>query len=419
MNRLVPYIWQLLRTIEEVSDWRFICQYSAYNPQDVECRPLEFAVVLNDGNQTVCDNRNIDLYPHSILGVAPKGRHAEMLFYPSEKKLHLPSLFIQQGYVTGLDCKVVGQEREGPLQFRGIVNDPSERTRILLFGQIARKAYLLVKQDIIRAFEQVFAVDNVVVEARLLPDDKERVDQVDPVQPGKVIIPFVKDVERIRLIWNVIHRIHIVDFRFRDMNVGRDLGHNVKQRVYLDAPLGLSEVSPLEQAQAEINGCGVKRIELSTQDELPVKPLALCKVDHIVGELLEYPVIPVGIGIGNIAKLDVSATKSEMVTLILDGINDADDFPEAITAGELPEHHYKELVPACESLHILVPAILLGDSIKYSLWQKFNELTEKVFSAIHTVCCFIQTANMRIQFKSTRAIFTYKTLYINQLQRFM
>lgn len=44
-------------------------------------------------------------------------------------------------------------------------------------------------------------------------------------------------------------------------------------------------------------------------------------------ELLEYPVIPVGIGIGNIAKLDVSVTKSEMVTLILEGINDADDFP--------------------------------------------------------------------------------------------
>lgn len=419
MNRLVTYIWQLFRTTEEVPDWRFVCQYPANNPQDVECRPLEFAVVLYDGNQTVCDNRNIDLYPHSILGVAPKGCHAEMLFYPSEEKFHLPSLFIQQGYVTCLDCKVVGQERERSLQFRGIVNDPPERTRILLFGLIARKAYLLVKQDIIRAFKQVFAINDFVVETRLLPDDKERVDQVDTVQSGKVIIPFVKDVERIRLIWNVIHRIHIVDFRFRYMNVGRDLGHNVKQRVNLDASLGLSEVSPLEQAQAEINGCGVKRIELSTQYELPVKPLALCKVDHIIGEFLEYPVVPAGIGIGNIAKLDVAATKSEMVTLILDGINDANDFPEAITAGKLPEHHYKKLVPACESLHILVSAILLGDSIKYSLWQKFNELTEKVFSAIHAVCSFIQTANMQIQFKSTRAIFTYKTLYINQLQRFM
>ena len=413
MNRLVTYIWQLFRTAEEVADWRFVCQYPADNPQDVECRPLEFAVVLYDGNQTVCDNRNIDLYPHSILGVTPKGRHAEMLFYPPEEKLHLPSLFIQQGYVTGLDCKVVGQERERSLQFRGIVNDPPERAWVLLFGQIAHKAYLLVKRDIVRAFKQVFAVNDFVVEARLLPDDKERVDQVDPVQPGKVIIPFVKDVERIRLIWDVIHRIHIVYFRFRDMNVGRDLGNNVKQRVDLDTPLGLSEVSPLEQAQAEINGCGVKRIELSTQDELPVKPLALCKVDHIVSKLLEYPVVPVGIGIGNIAKLDVAATKSEMVTLIFDGINDANDFSKAITAGKLPEHHYKELVPARESLHILVSAILLDDSIKYSFWQKFNELTEKVFSAIHAVCCFIQTANMWIQFKSTRAIFAYNILYIN------
>lgn len=271
----------------------------------------------------------------------------------------------------------------------------------------------MVKQDIIRAFKQIFTVNDFVVEARLLPDNKERVDQVDPVQPGKVIIPFVKDIERIRLIWNVIHRIHIVNFRFRDMNVGRDLGNNVKKRVDLDTPLGHSEVSPFEQAHAEINGSGVERIELSTQDELPVKPLALCKVDHIVSKLLEYPVVTVGIGIGNITKLDVAYAKSEMITLIFDGINDANDFPKAITAGKLPKHHYKELVPARESLNILVSAILLYDSIKYSLWQKFNELTEKVFSAIHAVCCFIQAANMRNQFKSTRAIFDCNTLYIN------
>jgi hypothetical protein len=54
-----------------------------------------------------------------------------------------------------------------------------------------------------------------------------------------------------------------------------------------------------------------------------------------------------------------------MVTLILDGINDANDFSEAVTAGKLSEHHHKKLVPACECLHILVPIVLFDDSIKY------------------------------------------------------
>ena len=242
---------------------------------------------------------------------------------------------------------------------------------------------------------------------RLLSDDEVGVDDVDSVQSGKVIIAFVKDVECIRLIRNVIHRIHIMDFCFRDMNIGRYLSHNVEKCVILDSSLCFSEECPLEQTQAEVYGGGVKRIELSMQDKLPVQPLALSKIDHVVGKLFKYPVVPVGIGIGNIAELDVSAAKSEMITLILDGINDTDYFPEAVAAGKLSVHHHKKLIPACEGLHILVSTVLLDDSIEDSLRQKLNELTEKVFSAIHAGLYCSQAAKLRNQFKSTRAIFAY------------
>ncbi len=74
-----------------------------------------------------------------------------------------------------------------------------------------------------------------------------------------------------------------------------------------------------------------------------VQPLALCKIDHIVGELLEYPVIPIGVGVSHIfRKLDVSAAKSEIVTLILNGVDDADHLSEAVTAGKLAVHHHKK-----------------------------------------------------------------------------
>lgn len=407
MNRLVTFVRQLLGSIEQVPYRGLVRQHPADNSQDIEGRPLEFAFVLNDGYQAVCDNRNIDLYPHSILGVAPKGRDSEMLLYPSEEQLHLPSLLVQQGDIACLERKVVGQERERSLQFRSVVNDSPESTRILLLGLIARKAYRLVKQNVIRTVKQVLTFNNLIVEMRLLSDDKERVDDVDSVQSGKVIIPFVKDVECIRLIRNVIHRIHVMEFGFRDMNVGRYLGHNIKQGVDLDASLGFSEGCPLEQTQAEVYGCGVERIELSMQDELPVKPLALRKIDHIVGKLLEYPVVPVRIGVGNIAELDVSAAESEMVTLVLDGADDADNLPEAVATGKLSEHHYKKLVPASESLHVLVATVLLDYSIKYSLRQKINELIEDRFSAIHLGLNCLQATKLRNQFKSTRAIFAY------------
>ena len=410
MNGFFTYILQGFGTSKKVSDWSLVRQDAADHSEDIECRPFELAIMLDNGHKAVCDDRNVNLYSHSILSIAPEGRDSEMLLYPSEEQLNLPSLLVQQSNITGLEYNVVSQESERSLQFRSVVNYPPESSRILLLGLVARKAYRLVKQNVIRFIQQVFTVNNLVVEMRLLSDDEVGVDNVDSVQSGKVIIAFVKDVERIRLIRNVIHRIHIVDFSLRDMNVGRNLGHNIKQCVDFDASLRFSEECPLEQTQAEIYGGGVKRIELSMQDELPVQPLALCKIDHIVGELLEYPVIPIGVGVSHIAELDVSAAKSEMVTLILNGVDDADHLSEAVTAGKLAVHHHKKLIPACERLHILVSTILLDDSIKCSLRQKLNELTEKVLSSVHIVQDYIRTTNFGNQFKSTRAILAYNKL---------
>ncbi len=223
--------------------------------------------MLDNGHKAVCDDRNVNLYSHSILSIAPEGRDSEMLLYPSEEQLNLPSLLVQQSNITGLGYNVVSQESERSLQFRSVVNYPPG-VRILLLGLVARKAYRLVKQNVIRFIQQVFTVNNLVVEMRLLSDDEVGVDNVDSVQSGKVIIAFVKDVERIRLIRNVIHRIHIVDFSLRDMNVGRNLGHNIKQCVDFDTLLRFSERYPWNKLRQRSMVGRVKRIELSMQDEL-------------------------------------------------------------------------------------------------------------------------------------------------------
>lgn len=66
------------------------------------------------------------------------------------------------------------------------------------------------------------------------------------------------------------------------------------------------------------------------QFKLTVNPLALSATNHLVGKLLENPVIQVSIGVGKLAELDVDTAKDEIETLFLDGVNDAGHFPEAI-----------------------------------------------------------------------------------------
>jgi len=44
--------------------------------------------------------------------------------------------------------------------------------------------------------------------------------------------------------------------------------------------------------------------------------------------------------------LVLNTINQRMVTLVLDGVNDANDLPEAIAAGKLSKHHYKKLIPS-------------------------------------------------------------------------
>lgn len=46
------------------------------------------------------------------------------------------------------------------------------------------------------------------------------------------------------------------------------------------------------------------------QDELPIKPLTLSEIDHVAGELLKDLVIPIGIGVSDVAQLDITTSKT-------------------------------------------------------------------------------------------------------------
>ena len=114
----------------------------------------------------------------------------------------------------------------------------------------------------------------------------------------------------------------------------------------------------------------------------------------MVGKLLKYLVISVGVSIRQIAQLYVSATETEMVALTLDGINDHSDFPETVTARELSEHHDKELIPTGEMLHPLITFVSFHNAIKDSFRKKTNELTEYVFACIHACPILMSVAGI-------------------------
>ena len=403
MNSLIIRILDSFRTFEKVSDSGLVGQYSAQHSEGIECRSSKLTVVFDDGHEAVCDDCNIYLYSHSVLAGSPKGEHTKMLFYPPEEQFHLPSLFVEHCNVLSLDCKVIRKECERPIQFRSIVNYPPQLGWVLLLGQRAFKPYGLVKQNVIVPVQQIISRYDFIFEMLFRSDDEHRTDALNPVQSGKVVISFVKDIERIRLIRYLIHCLHIVKSRFRNVNVCGNLSDYIKQCMHFDSALGLSEVSPLKKAHAKVYRCRIKRVELTIKHKRLCDSLALSKINHIIGKLLKDLVVSVRIGIRHIAQLYISATETEMVALTLDGINDRSDFSEAVTACKLSEHHDKKLVPTGEMLHPLVSFMSFYNAVKDSFRKKTDELTEYVFARIHACLIIVQTANMGNQFKSTRS----------------
>ncbi len=73
---------------------------------------------------------------------------------------------------------------------------------------------------------------------------------------------------------------------------------------------------------------------------------------------------------------------------------------QALTIGELSEHHGQELIPASEMLDILVTTIGLSNTVKLASIEKSHSLGKYILVLIHCGTCLIPQS---YDFKSVRA----------------
>ena len=236
---LIIRLDSLIKGSEQVMDAVRGERRLAKDTHDLEHRSADLEVVFDDSNEAVGDDGNMNLYAHSILRFSPESLDLEMLLDPFEKQLHLPPIFIKESDVLGCKIEIVRVVNKAPLEFRGIVDNPSDDSGILLLILLLGKAYALVFEDVVSPIKYAFSIDNLIGRLTLLPDDEESPEHVDAIESDEVKIASVKHIARQRFVCEPVHRVDIMYLGIGNPIEHGYLSNDVNLSMDSDARLGM------------------------------------------------------------------------------------------------------------------------------------------------------------------------------------
>ena len=312
---------------------------------DFKDESANLEVVLDDGNETIGDDGNVNLYADCVLGFSPKSFDLEVLLDPFEKQLDVPPVLIQQSNVLCLEEEVVRVVYETAMQLRGIIDNPSDSSGIFLQIFLLREADALVFEHIVRPFEYAFPVNNLVGRITLFSDDEERSENMDPIESGEVKVASVKHIACQRLVSEPVHRVDIMHLCCGDSVEHGNLRNDVNLSMDSDARLCTPKLCPSEYGHAEVDGRRVDGIELPMQFELLRNASGLGHSHHVESELFKDAMVSESVGLRQHLSVDGLVTKTEVFRLLGMGGCYICEFPKASTAHKLTEHQNQQMVP--------------------------------------------------------------------------
>lgn len=391
---VVEYL--LLRTLEKLPQVVIDEQGAAQDAHDLEHGSVQLEVMLDNCNKAVRDDCDVDLYPHSILGVAPKPFDAQMLLDPFKEQLHLPAVAVKQPDILGLEIEVVGVVNKRPTEVSDVENDAPELCRVVVSVPFACESDGLVQQHAISPVKEFLSEQHFVGRLPFLSRDEERAGLVDREKPCKVEITLVEHIAGKRFVCDTVHELGVVDIGVSNAVEDRNLRNDVNLCVNFDAGLCAAKACPKEKRHAEVDGGGINGEETPMKLELFGDAPLLRKRDHIVSEFLEDTRVSEHIRIGKRAPADRRFAETEIKASFSMCSDYIGEFPETSTAYQLSEHEYQQVVPVGERPFLSLVEMSHDYSSELPLRQKTHDLCENVLPYMHFCADFGSAAKMQI-----------------------
>ena len=338
---------------------------------------------FNNGDEHVGGHGAPNLRLDCVLAVAQELLDAQVLLDPFEEQLDLPATFVQSGNGQGRQGRVVGQEDQRFLGFGIFEPDTAQVLGVVLGNIVSVQRNGLIADDAACPvhFGRVHAPG---VHIAFGSGHKEGTCLVHLEQARKVQIAPVHDVERAGLQNQDVQHIDLVHLAIADVDECWNGASQVQQGMELDGSLGFAKRGPVEQAQTQIDGGGVQRVDrvLELQPQVLVQVKLASAPDQNCGQVGPNAPIARLVGIGQGGAVNAVA-KAHGVKFAGVGSQRHFDVAKALAPSQLGKGHGAKLLGASQAAYARVAAVALNDSRKACPWNEFHDLSKQGLADIH------------------------------------
>lgn len=157
-----------------------------------------------------------------------------------------------------------------------------------------------------------------------------------------------------------------------------------------------SELRPSENGQAEINRCGVNRIESSMQFKLYGKAFGLSNSHHVKSKLFKDSIISDAVRFGKNLSIDRTFPQTKKERFVSMSNCNICKFPKASASKQLAEHKNQQMVPMGKRPTSCAVVVLDRQAFKVPLRKELGYLRKNIVTRMHTYSNFDLDTNVRI-----------------------
>ena len=368
---------------KQLIQWGFLEHGHAQNLQKAVERKVDRHAFLDNRHEDINRDSHPDLSPDGVLGCSVECLDPEVLLDPTEEQLDLPTQFIEESDVQGWQEKVVRQEGQKSIVLPIQESNPTKMFGIFEFGFNPGQDDGLIADQVHR-FIDGMRIEAAGLETRQRPNDEESSMLMKRVKAGEVHVPTIQHIEGSRFGQEFVEGPHIVDFSICHMDKRRDRSSQIEKGVKLNGCLVLTEKSPGEERQTEVNRGrveGVNRVlEFESEVFIGIKVTGLG--DEDLGEIRVDAPIASFVGMGQVVPGDVSPDP-HVIEPALHRSQAGLDVAETLSIRELSKGQAEKLIQTEKTFEFIISAITANASAELMKRQEIHDLRKDGRRRIH------------------------------------